>query len=66
MPIKHHSVTGNGKIHPSRVRLPSLEPQVSVRGKVPASLSTRSLNAKLTKRVRDLAYRERMSQSAII
>ena len=66
MPIKHHSATGNGKIHSSRVKFPSAGAQEAIAGKSQAGLSTRRLNVKLSKRVRDLAHRERTSQSAII
>lgn len=65
MPIKHHGAT-NGKVHPSRVRLPSDGVADVVRASGPASLSKRSLNSKLAKRVRALAHRERTSQNAII
>jgi hypothetical protein len=65
MAIKHQGAT-NGKIHPARVRLPSVGAADVLRPSGAASLSTRSLNIKLAKRVRALAHRERTSQNAII
>jgi hypothetical protein len=65
MAIKHDGAT-NGKIHPGRVRLPSVGVSDVVRASGTGNLSARSLNSKLAKRVRALAHRERTSQNAII
>jgi hypothetical protein len=66
MSIKDGSAAGNGKIHPSRVRISSAAAVDVLRASTTAGVSKRSLSSKLAKRVRALAHRERTSQNAII
>ena len=66
MATKNGSASGNGKIHPSRVRIASGAAAEVLKARAAAGVTKRSLSSKLAKRVRALAHRERTSQNAII
>lgn len=59
------SVVRNGKIHPSRVRLPGLPAQTPKAGAMSVR-SSHSLSTRLAKRLRKLAYEQKTSESSII
>jgi len=56
----------NGKIHSSRIRLPSAPADNGPRAAATVSQPSPSSKSILAKRVRDLAHRQRTSASAIV
>jgi hypothetical protein len=56
----------NGKIHPGRIRVPSAQGDKSLRASSTVVESSPSFRSNLAKRVRDLAHRQRTSESAIV
>jgi hypothetical protein len=60
------SASSNVKIHPGRVRLPSVLAGVIHGGGASIARTSPTLRSKLAKRVRDLAHRRRTSERAVV
>jgi hypothetical protein len=66
MPKNQIGTVRNGKIHPSRVRLPGSPIDSAPSAKATFVRSSHSLSSRLAKRVRKLAYEQKTSESSII